>query len=297
MLRAGNAGPLTTLFCWHGFQYVRVTPGGDTGFTGALDAIVGLAIHTNMTATGRLSFGGEGDAAAEDAAEVLTHINQMTLQSQRTNVAAYMPTDCPTREKHGWLGDALDGSEQALMNFEMGPVHEAFMQTIEDNQNAVTGDVPYVVPQPWRTTPGKAGSCNDIAWTSAYPQITAMQYEYYGNTRTLARTFPSLVKYTENLISNSSASDTHEGLAVCDFFNDWLCGNGQSCCTQPGSASCPVGAEMGGFNYVLGPVQLKTASWSVQRALSTPQVDIGSLYRCGKSNCEQPAGHGRRKRD
>ena len=25
----------------------------------------------------------------------------MTLQSQRTNVAAYMPTDCPTREKHG----------------------------------------------------------------------------------------------------------------------------------------------------------------------------------------------------
>ena len=26
------------------------------------------------------------------------------------------------------MGDALDGSEQALMNFEMGPVHEAFMQ-------------------------------------------------------------------------------------------------------------------------------------------------------------------------
>ena len=49
VLRAGNANPLTTLFCWHGFQYVRVTPSGDTGFTGALDAIVGLAIHTNMT--------------------------------------------------------------------------------------------------------------------------------------------------------------------------------------------------------------------------------------------------------
>ena len=98
MLRAGNTDPLTTLFCWHGFQYVRVTPAGDTGFTGALDAIVGLAIHTNMSQTGSLTFGGEGDAAAEDAAEVLTHINQMTLQSQRTNVAAYLPTDCPTRK-------------------------------------------------------------------------------------------------------------------------------------------------------------------------------------------------------
>lgn len=29
----------------------------------------------------------------------------------------YMPTDCPTREKHGWMGDALDASEEALWNF------------------------------------------------------------------------------------------------------------------------------------------------------------------------------------
>ena len=32
---------------------------------------------------------------------MLPGVNSMTLQSQRTNVAAYMPTDCPTREKHG----------------------------------------------------------------------------------------------------------------------------------------------------------------------------------------------------
>lgn len=37
----------------------------------------------------------------------------------------------PPGEKHGWMGDALDASEQALYNFEMGPVHEAFMQVIE----------------------------------------------------------------------------------------------------------------------------------------------------------------------
>ena len=116
------------------------------------------------------------------------------------------------------MGDALDGSEQALYNFEMDPVHEAFMQVVEDNQNPTTGDVPVVVP-------GHAGSCDDIAWTSAYPQITAMQHRYYGNTRTLARKFPSLVRYQENLISNadSSASNAHEGLAVCDQFKDWLC--------------------------------------------------------------------------
>ena len=66
----------------------------------------------------------------------------------------------------GWLGDALDASEQALYNFEMDPVHEAFLQTIEDNQDPMTGDVPPVVPRPhyWQHPGGK---CNDIAWTSA----------------------------------------------------------------------------------------------------------------------------------
>jgi hypothetical protein len=70
-----------------------------------------------------------------------------------------------------------------------------------------------------------------------------MQHQYYGDTRTLQRKFSSLVKYTENLISNadSSASNAHEGLAVCDQFKDWLCGNAQSCCTKKGSPSCPVG--------------------------------------------------------
>lgn len=84
------------------FQYVRITPNGSTGFQGQLNDIVGLAIHTNMTQTGFLDFGGDGVAgsASEQAAEVLTGINSMTLQSQRTNVAAYIPTDCPTREKH-----------------------------------------------------------------------------------------------------------------------------------------------------------------------------------------------------
>ena len=56
-----------------------------------------MSICWLLLQVGQLTFGGEGDPDAEDAAEVLTHINAMTLQSQRTNVAAYMPTDCPTR--------------------------------------------------------------------------------------------------------------------------------------------------------------------------------------------------------
>lgn len=69
------------------------------------------------------------------------------------------------------MGDALDASEQAMFNFDILAVHVAFMQSIEDNQGP-GGDVPVVIPA---GIPGN-GSCSDIAWTSAYPQITNMLY-------------------------------------------------------------------------------------------------------------------------
>jgi hypothetical protein len=90
VLRAGAEQSLETMFCWHGFQFVRVSSNnGTTGFAGGLHDIVGLAIHTNMTATGKLTFDDS------PAGQVLAGVNEMTLQSQRTNVAAYIPTDCP----------------------------------------------------------------------------------------------------------------------------------------------------------------------------------------------------------
>ena len=248
VLRATNANDLQTLFCWHGFQYVRVSPTGATGFAGGLDDIVGLEIHTNMTQVGHLGFSGDGvpGSVSEQAAWVLDGIVQMTLQSQRTNVAAYLPTDCPTREKHGWMGDALDASEQALYNFDTMAMHTAFMQTIRDNQGA-SGDVPVVIPA---GIPGST-SCNDIAWTSAYPQIVSMLQTYYGDTRIVGRHWDSLVSYQENLVRHANASGA--GIAECDQFQDWLCGNAQSCCSHtPAGSACPVGPEMGGFNYVLG---------------------------------------------
>ena len=253
-LRPGNTADLETAFCWHGFQYVRVTPAnGSTGFTGALDAIVGLEMHTNMSETGAITFGDGAAAAAavaggtsDPAADVLNGIFSMTMQSQRTNVAAYIPTDCPTREKHGWMGDLLDASEQAMYNFDTRAMHSAFMQTIEDNQGP-GGDVPVVIPA---GTPPK-GSCNDIAWTSAYPQLHDMMHTYYGDTRVAARRWPSLVLYQENLIQKAATDPQH--IAKCDQFKDWLCGEAQSCCSGlPANSSCPVGPEMGAFNYVLG---------------------------------------------
>jgi alpha-L-rhamnosidase len=146
------------------------------------------------------------------------------------------------------MGDALDASEEALYNFNTMAVHENFMKLIDENQG-VSGDVPVVIPA---GNPG-TGSCNDVAWTAAYPLLTHDLYTYFGDIRVVERRWPSLVRYIENLIAKASAS-SHD-LAECDEFQDWLCGNGMSCCSKTGNisdvVSCPVPAEMGSFNYVL----------------------------------------------
>lgn len=75
------------------------------------------------------------------------------------------------------MGDALDASEQAMYNFFTLAMHTAFMQSIEDNQG-VDGDVPVVIP----VNNPRNGSCGDIAWTSAYPQITNMLHTCTSNS-------------------------------------------------------------------------------------------------------------------
>ena len=55
-------------------------------------------------------------ARAGEGIAQLSAIRDITKASQLSNMAAYLPTDCPTREKHSWTGDASVTAEQAMYN-------------------------------------------------------------------------------------------------------------------------------------------------------------------------------------
>eukprot|EP01047_Picozoa_sp_COSAG01_P010346 COSAG01_NODE_435_length_17065_cov_46.870977_14_plen_427_part_00 len=90
----GDERFLSPLFTWHGGQYVQVTAGGGVVFSGALEALVGLVTVSNLTQTGTLEFGGG------TGSETLNGLQGIIQRSQTSNVAAGMPTDCPTRGSH-----------------------------------------------------------------------------------------------------------------------------------------------------------------------------------------------------
>jgi hypothetical protein len=70
----------------HGFQYLLVTSTGNTGFAGGLNDVVGLEIHTNVSTTGTLLFGGP-------SADVLNG----TLLVTRTSARAHTHTHTHAR--------------------------------------------------------------------------------------------------------------------------------------------------------------------------------------------------------
>ena len=75
----------------------------------------------------RLSSHGEG--ATLDA------IQKMIVLTQRDNLHS-IPTDCPQREKRGWMGDAQWTAEEATLNFDMSALYANWVRTMGDLQAA-----------------------------------------------------------------------------------------------------------------------------------------------------------------
>ena len=86
---AAAAPRLYPRFTWHGFQTAMVLAGPGVDFTGELADLTAHWTTAALTETAQIEFEGEG-------AELLSQIRDMIKATQRSNLAAFMPTDCPT---------------------------------------------------------------------------------------------------------------------------------------------------------------------------------------------------------
>ena len=82
-------------FMYHGFQYVQVF-GLPAGFTPDENTLVGLQTNADVPSG--------GDVTTDNA--MINQIHTMSEYSIRSNMQAIF-TDCPTREKLGWLADMI----------------------------------------------------------------------------------------------------------------------------------------------------------------------------------------------
>ncbi len=116
----GEEEEYTTLFSQYGFQFAQLTnfPGVPTART--------------MTAYTVNSAVGQGSALATSNA-LLNRIQSATRLASISNLMG-VPTDCPQRERRGWLGDAQLTHESVLHNFEYAAAMTSWVRDFADAQ-------------------------------------------------------------------------------------------------------------------------------------------------------------------
>ncbi len=192
-------------FTYHGFRYVEVT--GWPGEPGR-SALTAIVLHTDLKQV--------GEFACSDP--LMNSIHATALRTERGNLHG-LPTDCPARERCGWLGDANVTAEMTLFNFDALAFWEKYQTDIIDSLGR--GEVTYwgapADPRvPANIAPGRR-RCQEARpdWAVTMILLPWYMYLYSGDRSCFVRSYDAmadLMDYFESLLEEHIL---HRG------FGDW----------------------------------------------------------------------------
>ena len=168
-----------TTFAIFGFQYVQV----ETDVPFALEDFEAIAVSSDMERTGWF----------ESSNELLNKFFENTVWSAKNNHAD-LPTDCPTRERHGWTGDAQLFCGTAAYIFDYAAMARKYERDLTDGQHK-NGCFPQIVPVGgtdfyMKVMDGSAG------WSDAGVFIPWEIYRRYGDRAILEENYDAMRAYT-----------------------------------------------------------------------------------------------------
>lgn len=176
-----------------GFQYVRLEGLPQAPDPGDISAVV---VHSDLRRIG-------GFECSDDR---LNRLHRAVEWSFRSN-ACEIPTDCPTRERSGWVGDWQIFVETAAYLFDVYDWSLKWLADLEADQ-LESGAVTNIVPDPrpdlpvWKETHGAAG------WGDAAVHVPWELYRATGRTEVLARQFDSMCRWVA-FAAGRAASGRH----------------------------------------------------------------------------------------
>ena len=173
----GEEESYTTLFSQYGFQYAQVSnyPG--------VPPLSAMTAHTVHSAVGQGS-------AFSCSSPLLSSIQQATRAASLSNLMD-VPTDCPQRERRGWLGDALMSFDTVTLNFDAAAFHAKWLRDIADAQfeDGRIGDcAPFY---------SHGGLPADPAWSAAYPLIVQGFADFFGDARVVETHYAGVRAFVE----------------------------------------------------------------------------------------------------
>ena len=169
-----------TKFAIFGFQYVLI----ESDVEWKPEDFIAVAVYSDMEET--LSF--------DSSNELLNKLVQATRWSAKNNHAD-VPTDCPTRERHGWTGDAQIFCNTASYLFNYAPFARKYVSDMIDGQRK-NGKFRQITPKGgvdfyMDFMDGSAG------WSDAGVLIPYRIYKRYGDKKILENSYAAMKKYAD----------------------------------------------------------------------------------------------------
>lgn len=190
----------TSRFSMHGFRYAEIS--GVEGL--CKDDVTAFLIHSPV--------GSKSGFECSDP--FINKIYEISRRAQRNNLVS-IPTDCPHRERLGWLGDALVVAEAELIEWNVEGLLESWLASVRDEQED-SGLVHFASPSSSHVLVGAA----DIPWISAAAEIPLLTYEKTGDDTVLHENYDMMVRLVSFIESICDA----DGLPIGGvLWNDHTC--------------------------------------------------------------------------
>jgi hypothetical protein len=216
-------------FSYYGFRHVQVEgarPEGSTKDNNDLPEVLevkGEFTHSSATVVGEF----------ECANPLLNKVHALILASIRSNLQSVL-TDCPHREKLGWLEVSHLLSDGLMYNFDLARFYAKLEQDMADSQ-IDNGLIPDIAPE---FTVFNGGFRDSPEWGSAGVINPWNAWKMYGDRRNLETHFGVMLRYADYLQSTAKDQIVAHGLG--DWYDIGPGGPGESKLTSKGLTSTAV---------------------------------------------------------
>ncbi len=173
-----------TRFAVFGFRYVLI----ETDAEWSPDEFTAIAVYSDLEQTGFF----------ESSNELLNKFFDATVWSSKGNHLD-VPTDCPTRERHGWTGDSQIFFGTASYLFDFAAFAKKHLRDVFDWQRA-DGNLPQIAPyggvDPYMNTMNGSAGWSDVGILTPY-----RFWKKYGDRAILEQYYDGMKRYAEFLRS------------------------------------------------------------------------------------------------
>ena len=153
-----------------------------------------------------------GNWSCSDAS--LNAIHSMILPAMKSNLQGIF-TDCPHRERLGWLEQSWLLAKSVGHNFDISTLYAKIAQDMAEAQDP-DGCVPDIAPEYVRFSGGFRDSPE---WGLAFVMVPVYLYDEYNDTAALRKFYPGMKRYIDYL---TSRADQETGI-ISYGLSDWTC--------------------------------------------------------------------------